>query len=714
MPLRQSLPTGAVNMFPVFASGMAIIHFKTGISWVRSRISMPDFIVNTPVSDTSSFQRILIASNDQTNILQLREMLAAIGEIASCPAGDEIHSLVRQSTPILALIDVQDLGAEGYELCSAIARDAAIPVVLVADGIDSECEARALECGAAGFISRPLSAPIVRATVRSLLALKRKNDELASSTQDGMRVREELQKSQALLTSLAAQVPGTLYQYQVFPDGRTCCPFISQSVRDMYGLDPEHLREDASPWFDFVHSGDKPRIRQSVIESATTMHKWKQEYRVVLPAARERWVLGEAMPERCEDGSLVWHGYIRDITEHRMAQERERRLTSIYRALSAANEAIIHVESEAALFPTICRIAVEFGGMTTAGVSVPDENSRFIPVACHGEAVHVEKMIAYSSPDRPHGRGPSGAAFRERRPVVCNDFSDQGMMASWRPIAEKYGIRAAAAFPIVRGGRPYGVLAVYSGQSDAFDEDIVRLLNELSGNIGFALDNFDRKAGLARLSAQMIEAQEQERKSLAMELHDEFGQSLTMLNISLHRMRHSLVDDRAEAAWRSASDEVASLTERVQAMSGSLRPPMLDCLGLESAIQHLLRKHFSNTEVEYLFEYAGLPKKLPGPVEITIYRIVQEAITNTVRHADASRVVVEISGGEHGELEIIVRDDGKGFDPEATESKRTRLGLVGMRERVSLLGGELRIESGRGEGTTVTVQLPAAAAPVAH
>ena len=212
---------------------------------------------------------------------------------------------------------------------------------------------------------------------------------------------------------------------------------------------------------------------------------------------------------------------------------------------------------------------------------------------------------------------------------------------------------------------------------------------------------------LAELSSQLIEAQESERKNLARELHDELGQRFTTLSLGLHKMQKYLATYKeAQDAWHKANEEVASLIQRVRVMSRSLRPPMLDHLGLEASVRQLLQQNFS--EGGYVFEYVGLPQKLPAPVEITAFRLIQEGITNITRHAQASRVIVEINGGEFGdELEIIIRDNGCGFEIEQMKmaAHRGSFGLVGMRERVTMLGGKFRVDSAPGEGTRVEVQL---------
>ena len=215
-------------------------------------------------------------------------------------------------------------------------------------------------------------------------------------------------------------------------------------------------------------------------------------------------------------------------------------------------------------------------------------------------------------------------------------------------------------------------------------------------------------ANLEKMSSQLLHAQEEERISLARELHDELGQRLALLKIDLHHLRRFLDEPAAHVAWNAVDSAVANLIAQIRVISVSLRPPSLDYLGLESTLQQLLERQFATGSCRFVFEYAGLPAKLAPSIEIAVYRIVQESITNIVRHADAACVVVEVNGGEFGrELELIIRDDGVGFANDivasAARADGSSGGLLGMRERVKLLGGIFNVESSPGGGTRVVV-----------
>ena len=216
-----------------------------------------------------------------------------------------------------------------------------------------------------------------------------------------------------------------------------------------------------------------------------------------------------------------------------------------------------------------------------------------------------------------------------------------------------------------------------------------------------------RQKDMARLSLQLVKAEEVERRRLAMELHDELGQRLTALNLQLHRLRPP-ADAPLLEVWREARLGVEELVTQVRTMSVNLRPPELDYFGLQAAIGHLLQRRFDGVWASHVFEYVGLPARLPALLEITCYRIVQESLTNIARHARATSVVVEMIGGEQ-ELDIIVRDDGVGFDLAQWEQRMLhdpRGGVAGLRERAQLLGGTLTIDSRPGHGTRIAATLP--------
>lgn len=214
------------------------------------------------------------------------------------------------------------------------------------------------------------------------------------------------------------------------------------------------------------------------------------------------------------DEGLFVQSIIRDITERMAAQKRERRLTSMYSALGLTNEAIIHLKTENELFAEVCRIAVEKGGMMLAWVGVPDEGGCMSPVARFGcNANLLEGASVVSSFRSRMGNCPAAVAFREGKAVILSDPDVNEMDAPCAEGIAHRGIRSVSAIPVRRAGQPYAILVVFSADPSAFDVEIIHLLEEIAGNIGFALDNFDREAARTRAEAE-IRQREQDFRAL--------------------------------------------------------------------------------------------------------------------------------------------------------------------------------------------------------
>lgn len=172
---------------------------------------------------------------------------------------------------------------------------------------------------------------------------------LASIVIEKIQDRQALQQSHDLLAKISAEVPGIIFQFRMYPDGRTCFPFISEAVRKMYGLTPNALREDATPFFGFRHPEDAERLAASMTESARNLTRWHIEYRLILPGQGTRWRLGDAQPEKLEDGSIVWHGFITDITERKNVEERIRHMAQYDTLTDLPNRALLSDRLQRAL-----------------------------------------------------------------------------------------------------------------------------------------------------------------------------------------------------------------------------------------------------------------------------------------------------------------------------------------------------------------------------
>lgn len=213
------------------------------------------------------------------------------------------------------------------------------------------------------------------------------------------------------------------------------------------------------------------------------------------------------------------------------------------------------------------------------------------------------------------------------------------------------------------------------------------------------------------LNRKLTEVQEAERKELARELHDELGQALTALNINLVAIK-SLLPVNCYQLVEEYLTEAAQLTEQtlkqVREMSLNLRPAMLDDLGLVPTLRWYIKQFSRRVDLEAELQVTEPQRRLPPAAETTLFRIVQEALTNVARHARASGVTVLLEP-EDNKIRVEIQDDGCGFDVVAVLNHQTDsqgAGLFGIRERVALLGGELHIYAQPGQGARLSIEIP--------
>jgi signal transduction histidine kinase len=215
---------------------------------------------------------------------------------------------------------------------------------------------------------------------------------------------------------------------------------------------------------------------------------------------------------------------------------------------------------------------------------------------------------------------------------------------------------------------------------------------------------------LRALNQKLTEVQEAERKQLARELHDELGQALTAISINLAAIAPEVGDCSPSLQTRlTESQALADQTlEQIRELSFRLRPAMLDDLGLTPALQWYVRQYAQRVNFAIQLELVNLEERLPAHVETALYRICQEALTNVTRHAQANNVQVRVQRTGATVL-ARVEDDGQGFDVKHVFNgglPQQGIGLLGMRERVALLGGSFNIQSELGHGTHLAIELP--------
>jgi signal transduction histidine kinase len=268
--------------------------------------------------------------------------------------------------------------------------------------------------------------------------------------------------------------------------------------------------------------------------------------------------------------------------------------------------------------------------------------------------------------------------------------------------ARRLGVHSALFVPLVVRGRSIGVVIAHDriGSSAVFSDDDLRLAETLAARAAIAVDLSERVG--RDVVRRVVAAQEAERKRLARELHDETGQALTSILLGLKPLEQA-ADEQLAKAVASVRALVVSTLQDVRRLAVELRPAALDDFGLVPAVRRLADTFREQTGMHVELEARLSGERLAPEVETALYRIVQEALTNVVKHSGATRVSILLTERDHA-VAAMVEDDGVGF--EIDSAREDGLGLVGMRERIGLVGGRLQVESSAGAGTTVVAEVP--------
>jgi two-component system, NarL family, sensor histidine kinase DevS len=324
-------------------------------------------------------------------------------------------------------------------------------------------------------------------------------------------------------------------------------------------------------------------------------------------------------------------------------------------------------------------------------IALPEDTDLLRIVTAAGEGA---EELTGSTVSR--GESKAGRVIERRRSERIDSIIDDAEVH--RGLTRRIGARTGIWVPLVVQDRPIGVITAYdkAGAADArFTDEDVRLAETFAARAAVGVELSERVARDAL--RRVVAAQELERQRLARELHDETGQALTSILLGLKQL-----DGESPEAVAELRELVVATLQDVRRLAVELRPKVLDDFGLVPALERLTQGFAEHTGISVDLEASALTERLPVDVETAIYRIVQESLTNVVKHAQANSVSVVLTRGD-GRIKAVIEDDGTGFDPEVGSEG---IGLVGMRERIALLDGSLAVESSARSGTTVAVEVP--------
>ncbi|MDB5243519.1 MAG: domain S-box protein [Spirosoma sp.] len=476
------------------------------------------------------------------------------------------------------------------------------------------------------------------------------------------------------------------------PDGR----FFERETgwQEFTGQSPAEARDFG--WLDCVHPDDLKSLYAIWIHASQTLQAFELEYRVRRFDGEYRRALVRAVPIR-DDGQLIeWTGTLADVEDARRAEERLREGEERLRfALAVSGTGVWDWNIATGQLEWNDGYHHIFG----RNAETPRVMADFVAYIHEDDAERITAKI--------HAALQADDITDMEYRIVHEDGA-----VVWVRVMGRVFARDARGAAI----RKMGVISDITAQKEA-EEVLRRSQLELQSEAQTA--RAETAELRRRLLARVVGAQEEERRRLSRELHDQMGQNLTVVAMNLRalsefvhdstqELRRTDVNLERELAQRFQALQVAigSVGEEVGRLARELRPPSLDTLGLTAALRQFVGEWERSTGISAQFDvlgFEGKSSRFDPEIEVALYRVVQEALTNVVRHAGARTVSVLLQR-PNSEIMAIVEDDGRGFDPKRVPTNR--LGLVGMRERLDAVGGTLQIESEPKGGTTIFARVP--------
>lgn len=458
--------------------------------------------------------------------------------------------------------------------------------------------------------------------------------------------------------------------------------------------------------FEFMEPGSAKRCR-------CVLERWRHgvsechEYELQRKDGYIIYALVTAVPLLDGGGGLTGGvALVTDITESKRVEKALLLRTHQLEAVRSVGEEIARELDLTSLLTLIHKRVGQLVGATGGGVWLWDERTQAL--VCHISARADERE---KGTRQALGEGIIGLVAERRQGMIVNDYRHwpQAVPA----VLLRNTLTASLAEPLLFHERLVGVICLDNRDMDrSFTEQDGEILRLFAPQAAVAIVNaqlFEEvrasRKRIEALSFRQLEIQENERRALARDLHDEIGQLLTGIRWTLETASASEPEGR-EARVREAQTVVQELLGRVRSLSLDLRPALLDDMGLLPALLWHFERYTTRTQVHVAFTHDGLSERpCPPAVETAAYRIIQEALTNVARHAHVPLVQVK-AWIEAGHLFVRIDDQGDGFDPEEVTEPGVSNGLLGMQERASLLGGRVTVEAIPGTGTEVLVELP--------
>lgn len=529
---------------------------------------------------------------------------------------------------------------------------------------------------------------------------------IARDISDLRRSQEALRQSQQSLSTLMSNLPGMAYRS--VPGSPWRIEFLSEGALELTGYSPSDLMGGSGPsYLDLIDEDDRSALRHDIEAALLDGRPFHLTYRIRTASGGQKWVMEQGRGVRDATGTTTAiEGIIMDVTERVEARHLlEKRVAERTRELTTLLDVTASVASTLTLEPLIGVILEQFHNVvdyTGAAIFLTDDDQTLRLLDYRGPlsqadlnwvwpldiARHSREVIQLRSPviiPDVHADTPLARAFRTKAIDDLGDVPDN--IGSWMGV------------PLKLRDRVIGVLAVDHRDRDAYARHHADLALAFASQAAVAIEN-------ARLFANTQEkAALEERQRLARELHDSVSQALFGIGLGARTARTVIEQDPAKAI--APLDYVLSLAEaglaEMRALIFELRPEALREEGIIAALDKQAAALRARYGIDVAASLEDMPESLQLDVEEALYRIAQEAMHNTVKHARATRVDLGLSR-DASAISLTVADNGRGFD--ASGSFPGHMGLHTMRERAERLGGSIMLVSEPGEGTRIQVRIP--------
>lgn len=643
--------------------------------------------------------RVLIVEDSRADAEMLLEELRRGGyDVAfeRVEVADDMISALEREDWNLVLTDYNLPRFSGLEALAVVQeRGLDLPVIIVSGALDEDTAVTALHLGATDYVMKRKLGRLVPAVHRALREaeerrVRQEAEEALRQSEERYRELVENANDVVFTTDLAGNFTSLNAAGEQIT-GYSRDEMCRMNMADI--LDPEGYQLTLR------------MIRQKLTDRRPTRYELE-----VIARDGHRVPLELSTRLICQsDAPVGVQGIARDITERRKAEEERRTREQKQAAMAQLGQHALASNNLDALFDDTVACVAETLGLEYCSV---------LELLPGGSELLMRAGVGWRSGLAGHatvetGSGSmAGYTVLTGEPVVVEDLTTETRFAV-PVILGEHSITSGGSVIIHGHIQPFGVLSAFSPNRRALSRDDVHFLQSVANLLALAVERKRMEEERARhaeeLATRVLQAQEEERKRIARELHDETAQTLSVLLAHLDLLERHMPDD---APARAGFQRVAVLARRAldetRALSHDLRPTILDDAGLVAALEWIA--------VEYEETYGGSvhvdaepePEgRLSTEIEIALFRIAQEALTNSGKHAAAQNVRLSLCFTPAA-ARLVVEDDGRGFDrdhvPDPTRDGR--LGLYGMHERASLLGGQVQIISAPGKGTRTSVEIP--------